>query len=121
MDILHKKVNNNKIIGALISFVILIGIFFALVGFAEFFNVAITGETRRYAYQSCWAPADQVPWYYQNSNTLSSYKVISGSLFLIVTILTLWARIQKKKTMSIIGALFIILFVIAELISSNIS
>jgi uncharacterized membrane protein len=121
MDILQKKLNNSSVLWILTSIALLIGFFFAFVGFAEFFNVAIAGETRRYNYQSCWWPTNELPWYYQNSNTLSSYKLISGSLFFIVTILTLCARIQKKKTLTIIGVSFIILLAIAELISSNIS
>jgi uncharacterized membrane protein len=121
MDILQKKVNNSNVLWILTSIALLIGFFFAFVGFAEFFNVAVAGETRRYDYQSCFLPPNELPWYYQNSNTLSSYKLISGSLFFIVSILTLCARIQKKKSLTIIGDLFIILFAIAELISSNIA
>ena len=118
MEILQKKVNNNRILWIMTSITVLIGFYFTLIGFSEFFNVAVAGETRRYQYP--WGSSNEVPWYYQNSNTYSSYNVISGALFFIVTTLTLCARIQKKKTLAIFGASIIILFVLAEFISSSI-
>lgn len=118
MDILQKKVNNSRILWTLTSIIIFIGFFFALIGFAEFFNVAVAGEVRRYQYP--WGLTNEVPWYYRNSTIYSSYNLISGLLFFIVTTLTLCARIQKRKTIAIIGVSFILLLVFAELISSSI-
>jgi hypothetical protein len=119
MDRIKKKVNKIGFLWALVSIILFIGLCFALIGLAEFFNVAIVGEPRWH--QSCWGDTREVPWYYQNSNIYSSYNLISGLLFLIVTILTLSARIQKKKMLAITGALIIIILFIAEFIGADIT
>jgi hypothetical protein len=93
--------------------------YFSVVGLAEFFNVAIVSEPRWH--QTCWGDTNEVPWYYQNEDIYSSYNLISGLLFLIITILTLSARIQKRKILAITGAAIIILLVFAEFISANIT
>lgn len=119
MYTLQKKVNNSSVLRTLTFNIICIGFFFALMGLAEFFNVAVAGEVRGYQGQYCFGPINDVPWYYQNSGTYSYYNLISGLLFFIITSLALCARIQKKKTAAIIGALFILLLVSADLISSG--
>ena len=120
MEILQKRVNNNRVLWILTSIAIVIGLFFALIGFSDFFNVAVVGEPRSYRLFNCWGPTIEMPWYYQDSNTYSSYSLISGSLFFIATTLTLCAKIQKRKALAIIGTSFIILLVFAERISANI-
>lgn len=119
MDRIKKKVNKIGFLWALVSIILFIGLYFALIGLAEFFNVAIVGEPRWH--QSWWGDTSEVPWYYQNDDIYSSYNLISGLLFLIVTILTLIARIQKKKMLAISGAVIIILLCIAEFISADIT
>ena len=119
MVIIQNKVHNTRYLWILVSIFVFIGFYLSLVGLAEFFNVAIVGEPRWH--QSCWGDTREVPWYYQSADTYSSYNLISGLLFLIITILTLSARIQKRKILAIAGVAIIILLFFAEFISANIT
>lgn len=116
MNMLRNKVSITGTTGVVVTVTVWIGFFFALVGFAAFFNVSITGEPRWQ--ESCWNESLKAPWYYHGSFSYSLYNFISGSLFLIVTLLTLSARIQKRRLFAIMGSFLIIILAIAEYISS---
>lgn len=115
MSILKARANNDKLLWTLPYLVVLVGLFFCLIGLSEFYNVAISGETSAYP----WGAVNENQWYYQSPTIYSTYNLASGLLFLAATLLTLWATLKQNKKLLVAGVSLTVLFLLADLISAN--
>ncbi|WP_301929532.1 hypothetical protein [Ferruginibacter sp.] len=108
--------SNSKLIWTLPYVVAAFGLLFAFIGLSEFYNVKIAGQESAYPF----GPINENQWYYQNASIYANYNLTSGVVFLTVSLFLVWATIKKSKTLVIWGIGLIILFFIAELVSSKV-
>lgn len=108
--------SNSKLFWTLPYVVVAFGLLFAFMGLSEFYNVKIAGKASAYPF----GPINENQWYYQNASVYANYNLISGLMFLIASLLTVWATIKKNKTIVILGISLTILFFIADLVSSKV-
>jgi hypothetical protein len=108
--------SNSKLIWTLPYVVTAFGLLFAFMGLSEFYNVKIAGQESAYPF----GPINENQCYYQNASIYANYNLISGLIFLIVSLFIVWATIKKRKTLVIWGIGLTILFFIAELVSSKV-
>jgi Na+/proline symporter len=91
----------------------LFGLFFAFVGFSEFYNVAIKNEGSAYAFGGGYQ------WYYESESIYWKYMLIEGSIYLITSIFTIVSIIRKKKRMAAAGAIAIFILFVIMMINAN--
>ncbi|HEY6437029.1 MAG TPA: hypothetical protein VIY47_10590 [Ignavibacteriaceae bacterium] len=50
-----------------------------------------------------WGPINDNPRYYQNATIYSIYNLVSGFLFLLAILVSIWGTIKKNKKILFIG------------------
>jgi len=106
----------NRFFWTLPYIVVAVGFLFAFIGLSEFYNIKIASNQAAYPF----GYVNDNPWYYQNSSTYATYNLRSGILFLIISSMTVWATIRKKRGLLILGITMTIILFIAESISSKV-
>lgn len=106
----------NKFLWTLPYVVVAAGLLFTFIGLSEFYNIKIAGKQAAYPFE----PINNNPWYYQTASTYATYNLTSGILFLIASLVTVWATIRKSRMLLILGTTMIIILFIAELINGNV-
>ena len=108
--------SNSKLVWTLPYVLVAFGLLFAFMGLSEFYNVKIAGQASAYPF----GPINENQWYYQNASVYANYNLTNGLMFLTASLLTVWATIRKNRTLVILGIFLIILFFIADLVSSKV-
>jgi len=96
--------------------VVLIGLLFSLMGLSEFYEVSIAGHESGYP----WGPINENPWYYKNASIYTIYNFVSGILFLLAFLVSIWGSIKKNRKILFIGVGLTGILLLASFISTDI-
>jgi len=113
MNTADKKRN---IILLLCYLVVAIGLLFSYLGFSEFYNARIAGHASAYPFGSI----NEYPWYYQNASIYSNYNLVSGNLFLLAFLISIWGAIKKSRKILFTGVGMTVILLLASFISIDI-
>ena len=108
------KLDNKGIFIILLFYVAaIIGLLFTYIGLSEFYIVSIAKHGSGYP----WGPINDNPWYYKNASIYSNYNLVSGILFLLGFLVSIWGIIKKNKKIIFTGAGLTAILLLASLIS----
>jgi len=101
----------------LLSYIaVVIGLLFSYIALSEFYEVRIAGQESAYP----WGPINDHPWYYQNASIYTNYNLVSGSLFFLAFLVSIWGTIKKNRKIFIIGVSFTGILLLASFISMGV-
>jgi hypothetical protein len=111
----YSKLDREEKLVLIITYVVvLIGLLFAFICLSEFYHVRLAGHGSTYAF----GPVADNQWYYQNATIYSSYNLVSGLLFFMNFIASLWGTIKKNRKILLMSVGMTVILLLATIISS---